>query len=76
MRTPILGRLVGRSTSPPRGFFSIFASVRGSVEGLMARPAWSAKRLVGGAYASAQAGGSEARVEEREMRSTGIEREI
>jgi hypothetical protein len=46
------------------------------LERIMARPAWSAKRLVRGAYAGAQAGGSEARVEERAMRPTGIEREI
>jgi peptidoglycan/LPS O-acetylase OafA/YrhL len=76
MRAPILSRLVGRSTSPPPVFFSIFSSVRGSLERIMARPAWSAKRLVRGAYAGAQAGGSKARVEEREMRPTGIEREV
>jgi peptidoglycan/LPS O-acetylase OafA/YrhL len=79
LRTPILSRLVGRSTPLPPAFISLFASARGSLARLFALPASRIRHGAGkvnhtavGAHAADPSGATE----QRELEPMRIERTI
>jgi hypothetical protein len=79
MRTPILSRLVGRSTSLPPVFSSVFSSARDSLERLVARPVAYLTRCgdkPANAYVNAWTEDPGVDAEKREMQPMRIERTI
>ena len=79
MRTPLLSRLVGRSTPLPPVFISFFSSARDSLARLIARPIANVTRSAEkpeNAYEDTGAKDSGVDVKKREMQPAQIERTI
>lgn len=79
LRTPILSRLVGRSTPLPPVFISFFASARDSLVGRIAVPASRTRRVAGKAdntAVGARAADPSGDTEQRELEPMRIERTI